>query len=512
MPPVLPLSSSQDMDKVQKSKDHVVIFPFLAKGHTIPLIHLATALSARCGLRITFVTTPANAPFIRHSLPADRHPDVRLIILPFPSCPPLPSGCESTDMLPSFDLYPLFLGATTLLRQPFDAVLNQLVRSSSPPLCLVSDFFFGWTLPICRRLHLPRLVFHGMSAFAMTLCKSIWVHLPELDVDCGRPFHVPGTPPTLLVTKGEVPDSVLRSTDPNDPGTRFVSELGDSDISSWGVVVNSFADIEGEYAALFESFYKDGARAWLVGPLCLFADNSVAESDNECIRWLDQQDRGSVVYVSFGTQAQLPDEQLDEVAHGLAESGCRFIWAVRSDTWAPPEGLELSGKIVKWAPQRAALDHAATRGFVSHCGWNSVLEAVSAGVPILAWPMIAEQHLNAKHVVDELGFGLSLGPRAAGEMVGREEVSRGLRELMGDGEKGRRARERAVELRKKAKAAVEEGGSSHERLAELIDELRKVQREREEAVSSERGEIKKEEALSLDTVLQRELREGIQIA
>lgn len=489
------------MAPFQDKKDQIVIFPFMAKGHTIPLIHWAIALST-AGIRVTFITTTANAPFLRLSLPIHRHPDVHLIVLPFPHSPPLPSGCESTDTLPSFDLFPLFLGATTLLRQPFDAVLNRLVGSDTPPLCLVSDFFFGWTLPICQRVHLPRIVFHGMSAFSMTLCKSLWVHLANLDVDLGSPFHVPGTPSSLLLTKSDIPDSILRSMDPDDPGTQFVSELGETDLNSWGVLVNSFADLEGEYAALFESLYRNGARAWLVGPLCLLPDDPESSlPEDECIRWLNEQEHGSVVYVSFGTQATVPDEQLDEVAHGLAQSGHKFLWAVRSDTWAPPEGVVNNGKIVKWAPQTEVLKHGATGGFVSHCGWNSVMEGVSAGVPLLTWPMIAEQHLNAKLVAEELGIGLRLsGGAAKGELVKRERVSEGVRELMVDGEKGRRVRKRVAELSEKAKAAVEEGGSSQRRLGELIEELRKCQQEREG------------EGEAIGDIVQVELREGIQTA
>lgn len=321
-----------------------------------------------------------------------------------------------------------------------------------------------------------------MSAFSMTLCKSLWIHLPELPVDGGAPFHVPGTPEGLLITKEEIPESVLKSTDLNDPGAQFVSELGESDLNSWGVIVNSFDEVEGEYATLFEKFYRNGARAWLVGPLCLFSSEG-SNNDDECLRWLDEQSPGSVVYVSFGTQAHVANEQLDEAAHGLAESGFAVLWVVRSETWAPPAGLLTRPdlKIVKWAPQREVLRHAATGGFVSHCGWNSVMEAASAGVPMLTWPMIAEQSLNAKHVVDELSIGLRLG--SSGEIARREKVREGVRELMGRNT----VRERAAELGEKARRAVEEGGASRRRLVELVEELRKCRREREgDIITNER--------------------------
>ncbi|XP_072981314.1 UDP-glycosyltransferase 73B1-like isoform X1 [Typha angustifolia] len=457
--------------------DHVIIFPFMAKGHTIPLLHLSGALSSR-GLRVTLVTTPVNAPFFYHRLHYHESKyNVVILTLPFPHHPPLPLGVESTDLLPSPDLYPTFIHATTLLRQPFHDLLLNLSSSSSssPPLCLISDFFLGWTQPICSELGIPRLVFHGMSAFSMSICKSLFANTGAFASEEER-YHVPGTPPSLLLTKGDIPKTVLSSADLM---TRFLDQVDDADLDSWGVVVNSFADVEEEvYVKLLESFYRRGARAWMVGPMSLLAAEMDAEEDDEgCIGWLDEQlrNRGarSVVYVAFGTQAHVTDEQLDEVAHGLSASGYAFLWVVRSKTWVPPFSLELEGKVVgTWAPQKQVLRHVAVGGFISHCGWNSVLESVSAGVPMLTWPMIAEQALNAKHVVDVLGVGVNFGARA-GEIVRREEVTKGVNEVMGGGEKGRRARERVADLRREAEEAVKEGGSSDRALDELLEELRK---------------------------------------
>ncbi|KAJ6792933.1 putative UDP-glycosyltransferase 73B5 [Iris pallida] len=523
------------------AKDHIVIFPFMAKGHTIPLIHFAAALSSR-NLRITIVTTPGNAPFILQSLPShsQQQPlDVDLLLLPFPHCPPLPAECESTDQLPSFDLYPLFVGATTLLRQPFERLLHQLMSSDSPPLCLVSDFFLGWTLDICKEVDLPRLVFHGMSTFSMSLCKSLWTHLPHLPVHSEDPFHVPGTPSTLLVTRDVIPDTVLGSVDPLNPATQFLSQLGDSDVNSWGVLVNSFAALDGDdYVRLFESFYQQtNARAWLLGPLSLLSESlQLGESKaasattttargrddgldideySSCIEWLNKDNRPprSVVYVSFGTQAHVSEEQLEEVAHGLEESSYDYIWVVRSEKWSPPtkKGKLNKGKIVRWAPQVEVLKHGATGGFVSHCGWNSVLEGVSAGVPFLAWPMIAEQHLNAKHLVEELGAGLRFESTAAdgtSTVVRREEVRDGVRELMG-GERGRKARERVVELSEKAKVAVADGGSSRRTLGELIDALRSRPPPQVVLHRTTKGEMVQVE--EEEEELQFEFRDGIRI-
>uniref|UniRef100_A0A1D1YEN6 Glycosyltransferase n=1 Tax=Anthurium amnicola TaxID=1678845 RepID=A0A1D1YEN6_9ARAE len=469
-------------------RDHVVVFPFMAKGHTIPLLHLSAALSRR-GLGVTFVTTPGNSDFVCRALLPD--PNVTLVLLPFPRVPSLPDGCESTDQLPSHHLYPAFVHATKLLSHPFHQALHRMSQSpASLPLCVVSDFFLCWTLPVCRHFGVPRLVSHGMGAFAMALCKGLSVNRTHLAAAAAGEdsFHLPGTPEGLRLLAADVPDT-LRACDPADPAFQFVMETEESDVHSWGVLVNSFAELDGDYVAPLEAFYfTPGARAWLVGPLCLHRHRrGVGEGPeghhHPCLEWLDGKPARSVVYVSFGTQADVSAEQLDEVARGLDMSGRDFVLVVRSSSWVPPEGSCRKGLVVRgWAPQEGALEHPSTGGFVSHCGWNSVLESLVSGVPILAWPMMAEQPLNAKYVVEELGAGLRVRETAGdvekegAALVGRREICEGVEELMGGGEKGTRTRKRAEQLGELARAAVADGGSSQQCLNKLVEELRRVPR------------------------------------
>ncbi|KAL6839411.1 hypothetical protein ACP4OV_030681 [Aristida adscensionis] len=460
-------------------RNHVVIFPFMAKGHTLPLLHFATALSVHHrSLRVTVLTTPANRAFARSRLPAS----VALVELPFPSLPPLPAGVESTDALPCPSLYPTFLRATALLRGPFAEFMASL---PSPPLALVSDFFLGFTHAVAGDAGVRRVVFHGMSCFSMAICKGLIVS-PPAGVEPGAPFHVPGMPEHVEITADEIPDGVAKFADADDPVTRFlIDEVGFSDVRSWGILVNSFPALDKDYVAPLESFYEQGARAWLVGPLFLAAGDEPELEEEEdpegCLAWLDERAArpGSVVYVSFGTQAHVSDAQLDEIAHGLVHSGHPFLWAVRSGTWSPPADTGPDGRIVRgWVPQRSVLAHRAVGGFVSHSGWNSVMESLAAGKPLLAWPMIAEQQLNARHVADIVGAGVRIRTKAGGlaavDVVGRAEVEAKVRALMdADGEAGRRTRARAAWARLEAKSAVSDGGSSRVALQELVDELRR---------------------------------------
>lgn len=229
----------------------------------------------------------------------------------------------------------------------------------------------------------------------------------------------------------------------------------------------------------------NGAKAWCLGPLFLYdkidgLERSINQNQNPSMstQWLDEQSTpDSVIYVSFGTQADVSDSQLDEVAFGLEESGVPFVWVVRSKAWSLPGGMEEKIKdrgliVSEWVDQRQILSHRAIG--LSHCGWNSVLESVVAGVPILAWPMIAEQSLNAKLIVDGLGGGLSVKRvqnQGSEILVSRQAITEGVKELMG-GRKGRSARERAEALGRVARRAVQKDGSSHDTLSNLIDRLR----------------------------------------
>ncbi|KAG0514915.1 hypothetical protein BDA96_10G234300 [Sorghum bicolor] len=462
----------------------------MAKGHMLPLLHFATALSAaqhgmsrrRRRLRVTLVTTPGNVAFARSRLPAS----VDLVALPFPSFPPLPAGVESTDALPCPSLHLTFMHATGLLRAPFAEFLASL---HSPPLALVSDFFLGFTRRVAADAGVRRVVFNGMSCFASAICKALAASPPASGFEPGAMIQVPGMPEHVVVRAEEVPDGVTKRADPDNPFTRFfMDEIGDSDVRSWGVLSNSFAALDEAYVPALESFYEAGARAWLVGPLFLAAagggggdmpDGEKEQDPEGCLSWLDERaaaQPGSVVYVSFGTQAHITDAQLDELVHGLLQSGHPFLWAVRSDTWSPPVDVGPNGRIVRgWVPQRSVLAHQAVGGFVSHCGWNSVMESLAAGKPMLAWPMIAEQHLNARHVANIIGVGVRIALKAGADVVASTEVEEKVRELMdAECKAAKQMRERAAWAQQAARSAVSHGGTSAMALQKLVEELQET--------------------------------------
>ncbi|VAH21488.1 unnamed protein product [Triticum turgidum subsp. durum] len=206
-----------------------------------------------------------------------------------------------------------------------------------------------------------------------------------------------------------------------------------------------------------------------------------------CLSWLDAQPERSVVFLCFGSMGAVSAAELKEIAHGLENSGHRFLWVVRTPPADPakfflprpepdldallPEGFTERtrdrGMVLKmWAPQVEVLRHAATRAFVTHCGWNSVLEAASAGVPMLCWPQYAEQRLNKVFVVDELKVGVVMEGYDE-QLVKAGEVEKKVRLVMGS-EEGEKLRERLALAKEKAAEALADSGPSRLAFAEFL--------------------------------------------
>lgn len=198
------------------------------------------------------------------------------------------------------------------------------------------------------------------------------------------------------------------------------------------------------------------------------------KEDTGCMAWLDKQAAASVVYVNFGSITVLRAEQWVEFAWGLANSMHPFLWVVRadlvqgSDTILPKEFLEEiegRGMMVGWCDQEEVLAHGAIGGFLSHCGWNSTIESIYEGMPMICWPFFAEQLTNCKYLCNEWGMGMEIGGN-----VKRGEVEAMVRELM-DGEKGEEMRQMAGNWKNKARAAIKESGSSYTNLEKLVEQM-----------------------------------------
>ncbi|CAI0459496.1 unnamed protein product [Linum tenue] len=192
----------------------------------------------------------------------------------------------------------------------------------------------------------------------------------------------------------------------------------------------------------------------------------------QCMDWLDNKRKGSVIYVSFGSMASLGPEQMEELSHALKNTNRFFLWVVRASEEANlPPNFDPSekGLIVSWCPQLEVLDHHAVGCFVTHCGWNSTLEALSLGVPMVAMPQWTDQGTNAKYIEDVWKIGVRA---EAGEdgIVKRGVVEKCLREVM-EGKKGEEMKSNAKKWKRVMEEAVSEGGSSNKNINEFVDSL-----------------------------------------
>ncbi|KAF8697015.1 hypothetical protein HU200_036666 [Digitaria exilis] len=473
----------------------------LAPGHIIPVADMAALFAAR-GVKCTIFTTPVNAAVIRSAV--DRATadavtalPIDLAVVPFPDVG-LPPGVESGPALNSEDDREKFFQAIRLLREPFDRFL-----SANPTDAVVSDSFFDWSADAAAE--------HGVarrSTASRGGARRPAAGVPRQQHVRARLYqqHAAPQPPGGRTrgprrTRAGLPHRVeMRRSQMLDPRKRpdhwsFHQRVYAADQRSYGEVFNSFRDLEPGYLEHYTTALA--RRAWLVGPVALASKDVATRGANNgglspdadaCLRWLDTRPAGSVVYVSFGTLSHFSPPERRELARGLDMSGKNFVWvigAVEEDPeWMPDGFAELlargeRGLVVReWAPQMAILNHAAVGGFVTHCGWNSTLEAVSAGVAMVTWPRYADQFYNEKLVVELLEVGVGVGSTEyaskleARRVIGGEVVAEAIGKVMGGGEEAEAIRERARVLGEKARRAVEKGGSSYDDVGRLMDELR----------------------------------------
>ncbi|KFK30045.1 hypothetical protein AALP_AA7G209900 [Arabis alpina] len=467
-------------------KLHVMFFPFMAHGHMIPALDLAKLFSSR-GAKSTILTTPLNSKILQKPIDAfkNRNPSLQidLEIFDFPCVQlGLPEGCENVDFFTSnrnsdvgYMIFKFFKSTKFFKDQ-----LEKLLETTRPD-CLIADMFFPWATEAAEKFQVPRFVFHGTGYFSLSTGYCIRVHQPQKRIaSSSEPFVIPDLPGDIVLTQ----DQIIDGEDESEMG-KFMTEVRESEVKSSGVVVNSFYELEPDYADFYKRFVAK--RAWHIGPLSVlnrgFEDKvergkKTTIDEMECLKWLDSKKPESVIYVSFGSMASFKNEQLIEIAAGLEASGTNFIWVVRKnegdkEEWLPngfEERVKEKGMIIRgWAPQVLILDHKATGGFVTHCGWNSILEGVAAGLPMVTWPVEAEQFYNEKLVTEVLRIGVSVGARREG-FISREKVEKAVREVL-VGEEAEERQGRVKKLAEMAKAAVEEGGSSFNDLNSFIEEF-----------------------------------------
>ncbi|KAL6888986.1 hypothetical protein ACP4OV_010012 [Aristida adscensionis] len=465
-------------------RPHVVLVASPGAGHLIPMAELARRLVAHHGLAATLVTyTDLASPAALYSavLSSLRGAGVATAALPAVPLDDLPAGARIETVL------------LELIRRSVPHLRALLRRISSgagaaPLAALVPDFFSSVLLPLAGEFGAPGYLFFPTNLTAHAVMRRA-VGLNDGAAAAGEyrdlpdPVRLPGG---VSLRHADLPDGFRHS---DEPVFAYMVDEGRRYRATAGFLVNTFYEMEPAAVEEFRRAAEQGAYppVYPVGPLV----RSVAAEDgggaSACMEWLDRQPAGSVVYVSFGSAGELSVQQTAELAAGLEATGHRFLWVVRMPchaeattcgdgddplAWLPEGFLErTSGRglaVAAWAAQVRVLCHPATAAFVSHCGWNSVQESVVAGVPMLAWPLYAEQRMNAAVLSENAGVALRLGAAADG-LIAREEIAAAVRELM-DGEKGREVRRRVGDMQEAAARAWSPEGSSRRALAEVAGE------------------------------------------
>lgn len=459
------------MNSHGESKDlqplHVLVFPFMASGHMPALVDIAKLLASR-GVRATLLTTPGNAP-------ADLPPSIHLHLIPFPSAAVgLPVGVENIAHIPIHQ-HPKFLVGVSMLRDSFRVALADL-----RPDAVVADWLLPFTGPIADEFRIPRLTFHGFSDIA--LCGQVSYFCQPLSGAEELTFVVPNLPRRIELLRTQLEDFTAA---PVELG-KFLEEIREWEMRSYGVVVNSFYELETEFADHVNQVM--GRRTWHIGPVASYNPKAAKEA-HECLEWLGESEE-AVLYVCFGSMGSFTAAQLRELALGLKACGHPFIWAIRDaadvEQWWPDGHSQRREEEIKrclilkgWAPQIAILNHPAVGGFLTHCGWNSCLEAISAAVPMATWPLFAEQFFNEKLIAEVLEIGVPVGATHCSlqperrPLIAAAQIEKALRRLMDDGEEAKRMMSAKVkELALMAKKATEEGGSSSNDVDKLVRDLR----------------------------------------
>ncbi|XP_024968742.1 zeatin O-glucosyltransferase-like [Cynara cardunculus var. scolymus] len=464
---------------MDKNEVCVVMVPFIAQGHLNQLLHLSRLISAY-DLPVHFVcaTTYSRQAKLRiHGWDplSDSNIHFHEFLVPsFPNPPPNPNAAIRfpAHLMPSFK-------AVMHLRDPFAKLLSDL-SITTKRIVIIHDYLMSSVVQDFVTVPTAEVyMFQSCSAFC-----AFWYHW-EVTQTLSLDAETESIWKKVPSLEGCFTDEFLELMDSEDSSFKKISS---------GTLYDTSKVLEEKFLELLKIEEISGtSKNWAIGPFnpVGFTErkDSGTESNRLLINWLDKQKANSVIYVSFGTTVSFTDEEAKEIAIGLEESGQKFIWVVRDadkgNIFAGedrrielPEGYEERierrgvGVVVRgWAPQIEILGHPSTGGFMSHCGWNSSMEAISMGIPIAAWPMHADQPRNATLITELLGTGIYAREWARrDEKVAASMVAEAVRRLMVS-EEGCGIRKKAAELGGVVRRSVEDGGVMRKELDAFVAEI-----------------------------------------
>ncbi|TQE06638.1 hypothetical protein C1H46_007704 [Malus baccata] len=478
------------MEVAANHKPHAVCLPFPYQGHIKPLLKFAKLLHHR-GIRITFVNTEYNHRRLLKSLgpnTLDGFKDFHFETIP-DGLPPSDSA-DSTQ-----DIYDICDAIQNNLLAPFQSLLAKLnsvaASNNTPPVTsIVSDGFMSFSITAAEELGLPIVLFFptaacgfmGFKHYRALAEKGFTPLKDERYLSNGYLDTVIDWIPGMKGIRLRDLPTFLRTTNPNDTAFSLTSEATERAHKASAVVIHTFEALEQDILDAISSMIP---HLYPIDPLQLLINQieedplkslgySLWKEEAECIPWLDTKAPNSVVYVNFGSVVVMTPEHLVEFGWGLANSKHHFLWVIRPDlvigesAILPPEFVAETKErclIAGWCPQEEVLNHPSVGGFLTHSGWNSTIESVTAGVPMLSWPFFAEQQTNCWYTCNGLGTGMEID-----NDVKRDEVEKLVRELM-EGEKGKKMKRKANEWKKLAEEATGPHGSSIKNLDFVVNNV-----------------------------------------
>lgn len=460
---------------------HVVIFPLPAVGHVNSMLKLAELLS-QAGIKITFLVTEYYYDrIIRHSSDAfSRYMLIRgfqfkTIIDGLPMDHPRTPD-KFTEIVDSLNF-----ATPPLLKET-------VTDSHSPVNCIITDGHMSHAIDVAREVGISIIYFRTISACAFWSfhCIPDIIDAGELPIkgteDMDRLItNVPGMEGFLRCR--DLP-SFCRVNDSMDPQLLHFARETRLSARADGFILNTFEDLE---RPILSQIRNDSCpNIYSIGPLNAHLKVRIPEKthsssglwkvDRSCMAWLDKQPKQSVIFVSFGSIAVMSRDQLIEFYYGLVNSNKSFLWVIRPDLISgkdgenqiPEELVEATkerGYIAGWVPQEEVLAHKAVGGFLTHCGWNSTLESIVAGIPMICWPSFGDQQINSRFVDEVWKLGLDIK-----DSCDRNIVEKTVNDLMVERKEG--FMESADRMANLAKKSVNEGGSSYCNMDRLVNDIK----------------------------------------
>ncbi|XP_028800810.1 7-deoxyloganetin glucosyltransferase-like [Neltuma alba] len=486
-----------DEAKMAAKKPHVVCVPLPLQGHMNPMLTLSKLLHLH-GFHVTFVLTHFNFSLLLNS----RGPDSVKGVPRF-RFEAISDGLPPENRRGILNLAEFCVSMPVEGLRSFRELIAKLQQGDSPDVppvsCIISDGVMGFTLKAAEEFGIPEFMLFTPSGCGMVG----YLNFDELEKRGFFPLkdeknlqdgyldtEIDWIPAMRGIRLREIP-TFFRTTNPSDIMFNYNRDSVFNAIKARGVILNTFQALESETLDAITSTYPN---LYPIGPLPLLLQNhrisspsaaadaidlNLWNAETKCLQWLDTREKESVIYINFGSLVILNPNQLLEFAWGLANSNCSFLWVIRPNLVEGGEQVlseerfkkKTKGRcmIVGWCPQEKVLSHPSVGGFLSHCGWNSTLESISEGVPMVCWPFFAEQQMNCFYACKRWGIGMEI--EEGYEVIKREKIEGIVREVM-EGERGKKMREKALEWKFKAQDATLPGGSSYASFITLVDKLK----------------------------------------